>query len=174
MGKRRNFCQFFSPKCEFVARGGPIIYTYRYPVERPEPIFFFTLLLGELTTMRTKMLGGLACLVAAAFISLPVLAADDDGDKKISNEQVMKDAFKNKLIQKVAKGEGSAEDAKNLHGLLVALSKNEPPKGDAESWKQLTGALVKASQGVLDGDKEAGAALGKAANCKACHSKHKP
>ena len=57
--------------------------------------------------------------------------------------------------------------------MLVALSKNEPPKGDADSWKKLTGALVKAAKGCVDGDADAGAALRKAGNCGACHKKHK-
>ena len=130
--------------------------------------------------MRTKIFGGLVCLVAAAFIGLPAIAADDDGDKpKFKTKQIMKVAFKGSkenppLLKQVASGKGSAEDAKKLHEMLVALSKNKPKKGDAESWAKFTGPLVKASQGVVDGDADAGKALGKAANCKACHKAHKP
>ena len=124
--------------------------------------------------MRAKIFGGLACLVAAGFISLPVFAADEDDKPKFTTKQVMKEAFKGPLLKKVASGEGSAEDAAKLHEMLVALSKNEPPRGEAESWKELTGALVKAGKAAVDGDKEAGAMLKKGADCKACHSKHKP
>ena len=44
--------------------------------------------------MRTKIFGGLACLVAAAFIGLPAFAADDDGDKpKFKCHKVFFDAI---------------------------------------------------------------------------------
>lgn len=124
--------------------------------------------------MRTKLLCGAACLVAAMLVGLPAFAADGDGDEtKYSTEDIMKQAFKGPLLKKVASGKGSAEDAKKLHEMLVALSKNEPHKGDAESWKELTGALVKAGKAAVDGDEKAGEMLKKASNCKACHSKHK-
>lgn len=128
--------------------------------------------------MRTKIFGGFVCLVAAAFVGLPAFAADDE-EPKFKTKQIMKVAFKGSkenppLLKQVASGKGTAEDAKKLHGMLVALSKNKPKKGDAESWAKFTGALVKASQGVIDGDADAAKALSKAANCKACHSAHKP
>ncbi len=124
--------------------------------------------------MRLKRLGSLACLVAATAMSVPARAADDGDAEKIETKKIMKDAFKGDLLKKVASGSGSAEDAANLHKMLVALSKNEPPKGDAESWKKLTEALVKAGKAAVDGDKDAAAMLKKASNCKACHSEHKP
>ncbi|MCA9137112.1 MAG: hypothetical protein KDB00_10145 [Planctomycetales bacterium] len=131
--------------------------------------------------MRTKIFGGLVCLVAVAFIGLPAFAADDDDSKpKLTIKKVMGQAFKGKdpLVKKVAGGGASAEEAKKLHEMLVALSKNESPRadeeGNKESWKKMTAALVKASKGVVDGDEGAGEALSKAANCAACHKAHKP
>lgn len=124
--------------------------------------------------MLKKICSGLACLAVLAFVGVPAIAADEGDDKKIPTKKIMKEAFKGPLLKKVAGGNGSAEDAKNLHTMLVALSKNEPPKGEEESWKKLTAALVKAGKAAVDGDKEAGAMLKKAANCKACHSQHKP
>ena len=124
--------------------------------------------------MRTKIFGGLACLVAAAFIGLPAFAADDDGDKpKFKTKQIMKEAFKGPLLKKVASGEGSEEDAKKLNEMLIALSKNKPKKGDAESWKKFTDPLLKAGKAAVAGDENAGALLKKGANCKACHKSHK-
>lgn len=123
--------------------------------------------------MRAKIFGGLACLVAVAFIGLPAFAADDD-KPKYKTKEVMKEAFKGPLLKKVAAGDASEEDTKKLYDMLVALSKNEAPKGDAESWKELTGALVKAGKAAVDGEADAGAMLKKSSNCKACHSKHKP
>jgi hypothetical protein len=124
--------------------------------------------------MRTKIFGGLACLVAALFVGLPVFAADEDGDKpKFTTKQIMKQAFKGPLLKKVASGDGSEEDAKKLNEMLVALSKNKPEKGDAESWKKFTDPLLKAGKAAVDGVDDAGAMLKKAANCKECHKAHK-
>ena len=89
-------------------------------------------------------------------------------------KDVMKKVMKGKpnFLSKVADG-GTDAEKKELHEYLVALSKNKPKKGDADSWKELTGKLVKASQDLVDGKEDAGKAVMKAANCKACHSKHK-
>lgn len=111
-------------------------------------------------------------LMIVCFVSLPVIADDDDAPKyKIKD--VMKKAMKGPLLKKVAGGDASDAEKKQLHEMLVALGKNSPPKGDEDSWKKLTGALAKAGKAAVDGEEDAGAALKKAANCKACHSKHK-
>jgi len=105
--------------------------------------------------------------------SLPVNADDDDAEPKYKIKDVMKLALKGPLLKKVAGGDASDAEKKELHDMLVALGKNEPPKGEADSWKKLTGALVKAGKAAVDGEADAGAMLKKAANCKECHSKHK-
>ena len=112
-------------------------------------------------------------LVMVCLVALPTRAADDDSAAKYSTKDVMKKAFKGPLLKKVASGGASEAEKKELHGMLVALSKNKPKKGDAESWKKLTGALVKASEAAVKGDPKAGGMLKKAANCKACHNSHK-
>ena len=66
-----------------------------------------------------------------------------------------------------ATGKASAEEKKELIALFTALSKNEPPKGDPESWKAKTKALLDAAKA------DDGAALKKAADCAACHGEHK-
>jgi hypothetical protein len=112
-------------------------------------------------------------LVMVCLVALPTRAADDDSAAKYSTKDVMKKAFKGPLLKKVAGGGASDAEKKQLHEMLVALSKNKPKKGDAESWKKLTGALVKASEAAVKGDAKAGGMLKKAANCKACHNSHK-
>lgn len=116
-------------------------------------------------------------LVTASFaliclLALPVSA--DHHEPKYKIKDVMKKALKGPLLKKVASGDASEEETKTLHEMLVALGKNEPPKGDEESWKKFTTALAKAGKAAVDGDENAGAMLKKAANCKACHSNHKP
>ena len=124
--------------------------------------------------MSKKIIGLLSgSVLVACLVALPARAADDDAPKhKIGD--VMKKAFKGPLLKKVAKGEASKDEAKQLHAMLESMAKSKPPKGDAESWKKLTSALVKASKDLQDGGDDAASALQKAANCKACHSKHKP
>lgn len=108
-------------------------------------------------------------------VGLLVLPASaDHHEPKYKTKEVMKQALKGPLLKKVAAGDASDEEQKLLHEMLVSLSKNKPPKGEAESWKKLTGALVKASQAAVDGTEGAGEMLKKASNCKACHSQHKP
>ena len=112
---------------------------------------------------------GLAAVTAA--FSLAALA--DDSEPKYSIKDCMKACFKGPLIKKVAGGTASAEEKEKLHEMMVAMSKNKPKKGDAESWKKKTTALVKAAKAAVDGDAKAGGMLKKAANCKACHTAHK-
>ena len=101
------------------------------------------------------------CLATAATV---VIAADAP---KITTKQVMKTAMKGGLLKKVAGGSASAEEKAKLVKLLEALAANKPKKGEAESWKAKTGALVKAAKaGDLAGLKTAG-------NCAKCHKAHK-
>lgn len=112
--------------------------------------------------------------LAVALVGATSLAvAEGEGEPKYTRKQVMQKAMKAGLCKKVASGQGTAEDAKMLLELFKALAANKPKKGDEESWKEKTGALVKAAQQVVDGKEGGTAALGKAANCKACHTAHR-
>jgi hypothetical protein len=71
------------------------------------------------------------------------------------------------------------KETKELIGLGECLSKNEPPKGEKDSWSKLTQAYVKEAK-ELDGaaqkqDKKAAtAAQAKlSGSCKACHAAHR-
>ena len=89
-------------------------------------------------------------------------------------KKAMEKGHKSGLMKKVAQGEGSDAEKKELLTLYVAMSKIDPPQGDADEWKKRTTALVTAAKGVVEGKEGAGAALTKAANCAACHKAHKP
>jgi hypothetical protein len=112
---------------------------------------------------------GLSLLIGV--VALPVSAAD--AKPKYATKDVMKKAMKGPLLKKVAGGEASDDEKKELYEMLVALGQNEPKKGDAESWKKLTDELVKAGKAAVDGGADAGEQLKKAADCKACHTAHK-
>lgn len=112
------------------------------------------------------VVGGLALLW-----NLNSRAADDKKPAPI--KEVMKTCMKGGLCKKVADGKASDEEKKKLVAMFEDLSKNKPPKGDEESWKKLTSALVDAAKACAEGKEGAGAALGKAANCAGCHKGHK-
>ena len=97
------------------------------------------------------------------------------GEKdKITIKVVMQKAMKpggDMLCKKVATGKADEKEVAQLVELFTALSNLEPPKGDADSWKAKTKALVDAAKAAKAGEKSE--ALATAANCNACHSEHK-
>jgi hypothetical protein len=106
-----------------------------------------------------------------------LLAQDDppdDPDKsKWTIKKVMKQAHKDGLTEKVALGNASDEEKKQLHEMYEALTKLKPPKGSDESWEDKTTKLVDAAQAAIDGEQDAGKKLTAASNCKSCHNEHK-
>jgi surface antigen len=114
--------------------------------------------------LRGLIAGGMCVFALALVMDGSVSGGDKD---KVSIKVVMQKAMKGGLCTKVATGKANEDEKKQLVELFTAMSKNEPPKGDAESWKAKTKALVDAAK-AGDGD-----ALKKAANCAACHSEHK-
>lgn len=125
-----------------------------------------------------KKIAGLVS--AAVIVSLSVGFArvdDDDDDKKpkYTVKQVMGKVFKGPtaLKVKITKGTATDEEKKMAVEYLEALALNQPKKGDMESWKTKTMALVKAAKEVAEGNEEGIKAFEKAANCKACHDTHK-
>ncbi len=121
-----------------------------------------------------KLIAALMLLALAVAMSTTMTNAANEGDAKTTTKQVMKRAFKGPLTKKVATGKASDAEKAELLKLFQAMAKNKPPKGDADSWKEKNAALIKAAQAAVSGDADAGAALTKAANCKNCHSQHKP
>ncbi len=107
--------------------------------------------------MMTLVLAGLMLGVAGLGM------AREEEKPKYTIKQVMKEAMKGGLLKKVASGEGDKEDSAKLVELFTALADDKPSKGDLDTWKEKTTALLKATKA---GD---GKAMQKAANCKACH-----
>jgi hypothetical protein len=120
----------------------------------------------------------LAALAAAALVGLTfAAAAGKPGQQpKYTIKEVMQKAHKGDLLKKVLSGKASQEEKEELVLGYTALSLQEPPKGDLESWKKKTNALVMASKAVLkdDTNTKALAQLKAAANCTACHKEHRP
>lgn len=113
-------------------------------------------------------------LTAALMISASFALQADEDHEKI--EKAMKDAFKGKtsIVAKASAGQASQEEIAKALKYWKDLASAKPPKGEMESWKKLTAAGVKAATALSEGKPNAADAFKKAANCKACHSKHKP
>ena len=122
-----------------------------------------------------RLLGVFAVMLMVAMTS-GILSADDEDDKVDPEaiKKAMKTAMKEGLLKKVSKGEANDDEKEQLHKLLTEMAKVEAPKGDQDEWEERTKALVDAAKAAVDGKDGAGAALTKAANCKECHTAHKP
>ncbi len=118
----------------------------------------------------TRLMAGLTILTVGG-TAVTLMAAE-----KVGIEEVMKKGFKGKpaLVAKVSEGKASSDEAKKFLELVKNLGTNNPPHGDAASWKAKTDAIVKAAEGVVAGTKGATDELRAATNCKACHNVHNP
>ncbi len=124
--------------------------------------------------MKSKFWACVAGGLLITWVTAPPRVSAEDGDKpKYTVKIVMKEALKGPLLKKVVAGDATDEEKVQLNEMFLAMAKEEPKKGDAESWKKLTKALVVASKAAVDGDAKAPEMLKVASNCKACHSVHK-
>ena len=115
--------------------------------------------------------------VVALGVRLGIAVAAENGDSakpKHTIKEVMQLAHKDGLMKKVASGDASAAEKRELLNLYISLAENKPPVGDAASWHKLTDATLMASAKVVAGRKDGLAALKKATACAACHKLHKP
>jgi len=108
-----------------------------------------------------------------AGFSLVVVAEEKKKEPKHAIKDVMREAHKSKLVDKVAGGGASKEEKQKLLGLYADLFDNKPPRGEEGSWAKKAGALVVGAARVLLEQEGAGDELKAAANCKACHEAHK-
>ena len=114
-----------------------------------------------------------ACLGALAFA--PVVLAEVK-KPKYTVQEVMKEIHKGQdnIGKRAVSGKASKEDIAKLAEYYESLPLNEPPRGELASWKEKTAALVKASRALKTGAPDALALYKNAANCKACHTAHRP
>ena len=97
----------------------------------------------------------------------------EEEDKKYTTNEVMKLAHKDGLLKKVATGEASDDEKKQLVIYYKAMAKNKPPAGEEEDWKERNKVLIEAAEAAVKGEEDASDRLMKASNCKACHDPHK-
>lgn len=113
---------------------------------------------------------------AALVLSLAAVSFADENHEII--EKVMKKGMKgdDSPLNKVLKGEASADQTKELAALVKTMNGTKAPEGDQAAYEKKVAELIAAMDAVAGGD-TGDAAIGrlkKASNCKACHSEHKP
>lgn len=109
-----------------------------------------------------------------AAIGLGVAIAADEAEKpKHEIKDVMTIAHKEKLRDKVLSGDATAEEKRLLLDAYASLLDNEPPKGEMDSWKQKSNAVIAAAARVMLGREGADEELKAATNCAACHREHR-
>jgi hypothetical protein len=130
---------------------------------------------------------GFLVLLAGAGLTRNATSADEEKEPTI--KEIMTKAHKggNSLIQKLGK-ELKADDpewetiqkqTKELVKLGTSLGKNDPPKGEKESWEKLTKEYLENAQSLeksaKDKNKEKATEVQKTLtkSCMACHKAHK-
>jgi cytochrome c553 len=89
-----------------------------------------------------------------------------------SIKQVMTRAFEGNtsLLAKVTGGTATDAEKKLLLDYCKALAARRAPQNKTADWAERTSAILKAAQGVVDGEKDATDALAKATHCQTCHA----
>ena len=126
--------------------------------------------------MKVTLLFMFACLFLAMFTSLEfrTAVADEKEKKELTLKGIMKTAFKGDLVKAVGTGKATDEQKEKMLTFAKAMTKLKPPRGEEESWKEKTKALVEATQACVDAKDDAASLFKTAANCAACHRSHKP
>jgi len=118
-----------------------------------------------------------ACVAVllATVLCFRAIGADQGSNEgpKHSIKQVMLDAQKGGLLKKVLAEEATDEEKLALLDFYVSLAEAKPSKGDAESWRAKTQAILTASARVIVGRADGIELLENATSCAACHSVHK-
>lgn len=125
-------------------------------------------------TLTVILVAGTFVAGAAAIQSI-AWAQDAEAPKpKHTIEEVMEQAHKGGLLNKVAAGEATADEKTLLLDLYVSLSENDPPRGDAASFHKMANDAALAAARVVVGREGAEGQLKRAVNCMGCHREHRP
>jgi hypothetical protein len=115
-----------------------------------------------------------------AFILLALAAsvlhgAEDDGPIKKAMQKVHKaPKTEKKLSDKIIEGTATDEEKQVALALYKAMADAKAPKGDNAAFKDKVAKLIAATEEVVANKPDAVAHYKQAANCKACHTDHKP
>jgi hypothetical protein len=121
-----------------------------------------------------RLTAGSVVLGCFAMVLLGVaVAAEQQPKPKHTIKEVMTNAHKSGLLKKVLADEATPEEKLVLLDHYISLVECTPPKGDMNSWQNLSGKLALASAKVAVGRDGALTELKAASNCTTCHDAHK-
>jgi hypothetical protein len=113
-------------------------------------------------------------VAALALMQTFVWAQEAAAEPKYTIKEVMGQAHKDGLLQKVVDGDATPEEKALLLDLYLSLLENDPPQGDADAFHEKAGEAVVAAARVVVGREGAEEEIKRAVNCAACHKDHKP
>jgi len=117
-----------------------------------------------------KHLVPFAVLVAASF----AFAVADNPIKKAMQYAHKAPQGEKKIGEKIVEGTATDAEVKATLDAYKAMADCKPPRGEAVAFKEKVTKLIAATSDVAEKKAGANAAYKEAANCKACHSEHKP
>lgn len=111
-----------------------------------------------------------------AFLAINGCSTFSNTKPSMTTEDIMKEGFKGKTSLAARLGENTASEADKMRMVYLTeqLELNQPPKGDKGSWESKTARLNRAAVALADKLPDSLEAWRAAADCKACHSVHKP
>lgn len=118
----------------------------------------------------------LGITLSMALLSAVVAA---DAEKDNPTKEFMKKYHKapqgvDTIAKKATLGKATPAELKELAAGYKAMTLAKPPRGEMASWKEKTGKVAAAAEAMVKGDPNGAARYKDAANCKACHTDHKP
>lgn len=142
--------------------------------------------LNDITPSSMNKMRNLKLAIAGAVTLLGLIGCSSTGSHAKATktaEEVMGLGFKGKdpalkgsdtIAGRIRAGTATDADLKLMVELTRQLTLNKPSKGELASWVEKTTALHAAAKALASHQPGAADAWGKAVNCKACHSAHKP
>jgi hypothetical protein len=120
-----------------------------------------------------------AVILAVSFagsVLITHVQAADAKKPQYTTKDIMKAVHKgdDNIGKRVSKGVASKDDIDTMVKYYESLPLNDPPRGDKAEWNAKTKKLVAAAREVKTGAPGALDHYKEAANCKACHTAHKP
>ncbi len=113
---------------------------------------------------------------AAALLALSGCSTFSNTKPSMTTEEIMEEGFKGKTSMAARLGENTASNADKMRMVYLTeqLELNAPPKGSHASWEEKTASLNRAAIALADNLPASLESWRAAADCKACHSVHKP
>jgi hypothetical protein len=126
--------------------------------------------------MSSTLSHSLRCTVLGLAVAAVLAGCSSTPKPELTIEQVMEEGFKGKtsLAARLSENMGTQAEKTRMVYLTQQLALNTPPKGDMASWSAKTAELNRAAVALESNTPNALATWKAAADCKKCHSVHKP